>query len=204
MLKYNIQCVHKVHLGFWKIVACKQIELATCGLRQITAKLWKFFLIPFKFHYHQTNIQGVHKVHSGFRKIVARKLIELATCGLRQITAKLWKFFFFIPFKFHYHLTNIQCVHKVHSGFWTNVARKQIELATCGVQQITQCRAFCSEHQLTDLMNWRPDELWLVFVFRTELAILRCQCASSSSHKQARKQWGTGALKTKGRTSMTE
>jgi hypothetical protein len=26
-------------------VARKQIELATCGLRQITAKLWKFFVI---------------------------------------------------------------------------------------------------------------------------------------------------------------
>jgi hypothetical protein len=39
---WNIQCVHKVHSGFWTIVACKQIELATCGLRQITAKLWKF------------------------------------------------------------------------------------------------------------------------------------------------------------------
>jgi hypothetical protein len=51
------------------------------------------FLIPFKFHYHQTNIQYVHKVHSGFWKIVARKPIELAACGLRQITAKLWKFF---------------------------------------------------------------------------------------------------------------
>jgi hypothetical protein len=38
-----VQCVHKVHLGFWKTVARKQIELATCGLRQITAKLWKFF-----------------------------------------------------------------------------------------------------------------------------------------------------------------
>jgi hypothetical protein len=42
----NIQCVHKVHSGFWKIVARKQIELATCGLRQITAKLWKFFFDP--------------------------------------------------------------------------------------------------------------------------------------------------------------
>jgi hypothetical protein len=31
----DIQCVHKVPLGFWKIVARKQIELATCGLRQI-------------------------------------------------------------------------------------------------------------------------------------------------------------------------
>jgi hypothetical protein len=37
----NIWCVHKVHSGFWKIVARKQIELATCGLWQITAKLWK-------------------------------------------------------------------------------------------------------------------------------------------------------------------
>jgi hypothetical protein len=53
-----------------------------------------FFLIPFKFHYHQKNIQCVHKDHSGFWKIVAHKLIELATCGLSQITAKLWKFFF--------------------------------------------------------------------------------------------------------------
>jgi hypothetical protein len=26
-------------------VARKQIELATCGLRQITVKLWKFFLL---------------------------------------------------------------------------------------------------------------------------------------------------------------
>jgi hypothetical protein len=30
----------------------------------------------------------------------------------------------------------IQCVHKVPSGFWNIVARKQIELATCGLQQI--------------------------------------------------------------------
>jgi hypothetical protein len=36
-----LQCVHKVPSGFWKIVARKQIELATCGLRQITVKLWK-------------------------------------------------------------------------------------------------------------------------------------------------------------------
>jgi hypothetical protein len=28
-----VQCVHKVHSGFWKIVARKQIELVTCGLR---------------------------------------------------------------------------------------------------------------------------------------------------------------------------
>jgi hypothetical protein len=27
-------------------VACKQIELATCDLQQITAKLWKFFFMP--------------------------------------------------------------------------------------------------------------------------------------------------------------
>jgi hypothetical protein len=40
-----IQCVHKVYSGFRKIVARKQIELATCGLRQITAKLWKFFFV---------------------------------------------------------------------------------------------------------------------------------------------------------------
>jgi hypothetical protein len=40
----NVQCFHKVHSGFRKIVARKQIELATCGLRQITAKLWSFFL----------------------------------------------------------------------------------------------------------------------------------------------------------------
>jgi hypothetical protein len=38
-----VQCVHKVPSGFWKIVARKQIELATRGLRQITVKLWKFF-----------------------------------------------------------------------------------------------------------------------------------------------------------------
>jgi hypothetical protein len=38
-----VQCVHKVPSGFWKIVAHKQIELATCGLRQIIVKLWKFF-----------------------------------------------------------------------------------------------------------------------------------------------------------------
>jgi hypothetical protein len=36
-------CVHKVPSGFWKIVARKQIELAICGLQQITVKLWKFF-----------------------------------------------------------------------------------------------------------------------------------------------------------------
>jgi hypothetical protein len=29
-----IQCIHKVHSWIWKIVARKQIELATCGLRQ--------------------------------------------------------------------------------------------------------------------------------------------------------------------------
>jgi hypothetical protein len=40
----DVQCVHKVPSGFWKIVVRKQIELATCGLRQITVKLWKFFL----------------------------------------------------------------------------------------------------------------------------------------------------------------
>jgi hypothetical protein len=40
---WNIQCVHKVPSGFWKIVARKRIELATCSLRQITVKLWKFF-----------------------------------------------------------------------------------------------------------------------------------------------------------------
>jgi hypothetical protein len=40
----EIQCVHKVHSGFCKIVARKQIELRTCGLRQITTKLWKFLL----------------------------------------------------------------------------------------------------------------------------------------------------------------
>jgi hypothetical protein len=28
-----IQCVHKVHSEFWQIVARKQIELVTCGLR---------------------------------------------------------------------------------------------------------------------------------------------------------------------------
>jgi hypothetical protein len=39
----NVQCVHKVRSGFWKIVARKQIELATCGLRQIIEKLWKIF-----------------------------------------------------------------------------------------------------------------------------------------------------------------
>jgi hypothetical protein len=37
----DIQCVHKVPSGFSKIVARKQIELATCGLRQITVILWK-------------------------------------------------------------------------------------------------------------------------------------------------------------------
>jgi hypothetical protein len=31
---------------FWKIVAHKEIELATWGLRQIIVKLWKFFLSP--------------------------------------------------------------------------------------------------------------------------------------------------------------
>jgi hypothetical protein len=41
-----MQCVHKVHSRFWKIVTRKQIEIATCSLRQITAKLWKFFLTP--------------------------------------------------------------------------------------------------------------------------------------------------------------
>jgi hypothetical protein len=42
----NIQCVHKVPSGVWKFVASKQIELATCSFRQITEKLWKFFLPP--------------------------------------------------------------------------------------------------------------------------------------------------------------
>jgi hypothetical protein len=41
----DIQCVHKVHSGFWKIVAHKQVEVATCGLRQITVKL-EVFLTP--------------------------------------------------------------------------------------------------------------------------------------------------------------
>jgi hypothetical protein len=40
---YIVQCVHKVYSGFWKIVARKENELVTCGLRQVTAKLWKFF-----------------------------------------------------------------------------------------------------------------------------------------------------------------
>jgi hypothetical protein len=31
----------------------------------------------------------------------------------------------------------IQCIHKVPLGFWKTVARKQIELATWGLQQIT-------------------------------------------------------------------
>jgi hypothetical protein len=35
--------VHEVPSGFWKIVTRKQIELATCGLRQIKVKIWKFF-----------------------------------------------------------------------------------------------------------------------------------------------------------------
>jgi hypothetical protein len=34
-----VQCVHKVPWGFSKIVARKQIELATCGLRQIIVYL---------------------------------------------------------------------------------------------------------------------------------------------------------------------
>jgi hypothetical protein len=38
---FLLQCVHKVPSGFWKIVTHKQIELATCGLRQIIVKLWK-------------------------------------------------------------------------------------------------------------------------------------------------------------------
>jgi transposase len=46
LYRSNVQCVHKVPSGFWKIVARKQIELATCRLRQITEKLWKFFLLP--------------------------------------------------------------------------------------------------------------------------------------------------------------
>jgi hypothetical protein len=40
----SIQFVHKVYSGFRKIVARKQTELATCGLRQIIEKLWNFFL----------------------------------------------------------------------------------------------------------------------------------------------------------------
>jgi hypothetical protein len=43
LLEFAIQCVHKVHSGFWEILARKQVELATCSLRQITAQLWKFF-----------------------------------------------------------------------------------------------------------------------------------------------------------------
>jgi hypothetical protein len=42
----QIPCVLKVPSRFWKIVARKQIELATCGLWQITLKLWKFFYWP--------------------------------------------------------------------------------------------------------------------------------------------------------------
>jgi hypothetical protein len=100
-----LQCVHKVSSGFWKIVVRKQIELATCGLRQITVKLWTFFFhMRFAANYSETledpyqecdlgYSSGVHKVPSGFWKLVARKQIELATCGLRQITLKLWKVF---------------------------------------------------------------------------------------------------------------
>jgi hypothetical protein len=42
---FTVQCIYKVPLGFWKIVARKQIELATCSLRQIIVKLWNFLLI---------------------------------------------------------------------------------------------------------------------------------------------------------------
>jgi hypothetical protein len=41
--KLRTQYVHKVPSGFWKIMERKQIELATCGLRQIIMTLWKAF-----------------------------------------------------------------------------------------------------------------------------------------------------------------
>jgi hypothetical protein len=47
-----IPFVHKFPSGFWKIMARKQIELATCGLRQIIENLWKFFfLLPQQLPY---------------------------------------------------------------------------------------------------------------------------------------------------------
>jgi hypothetical protein len=39
----NTVC-RRSQLGVWKIMARKQIDLATCGLLQIRAKLWKFLL----------------------------------------------------------------------------------------------------------------------------------------------------------------
>jgi hypothetical protein len=129
----DIKGVHKVHSGFWKIVARRQIELATCGLRQITTKLWKFFfLIPFKFHYHQTNIQCVHKVHSGIWKIVARKRNMRFAADYSE-TLEV----FFYPVQIPLSPDKHTGVHKVHSGFWKILARRQIELATCGLRQIT-------------------------------------------------------------------
>jgi hypothetical protein len=129
----NIQCVHKVHLGFWKIVARKQIELATCGLRQITAKLWKFLLS------HSNSFITKHTV------CPQSPLGVLKNCGAQTNWAShMW---FAAEYSetlevFLSHSNSIitrqtQCVHKVHSGFWKIVARKQIELATCGLRQIT-------------------------------------------------------------------
>jgi hypothetical protein len=136
MPSLSIQCVHKVHSGFWKIVAGKEIELAICGLRQITAKLWKFFFEPIQIPLSPDKHTGCPQSPLGVLK----------NCGAPTNSASHMRFatdysetleVFFIPFKFHYHQTNIQCVHKVHSGFWKIVVRKLIELATCGLRQIT-------------------------------------------------------------------
>jgi hypothetical protein len=109
-------CVHKVHSGFWKIVARKQIELATCGLRQITAKLWKFF-----FWSHSNSI-----IPRQTYRCPQSPLGVLKNCGTQTNWARHMRFVadysetlevFFIPFKFDYPQTNIQVSTKFTRGF---------------------------------------------------------------------------------------
>jgi hypothetical protein len=64
----------------------------------------------------------------------------------------------------------IQCVHKVHSGFWKTPFTRH---NTTGFFPV----GLCSEHQLTDLMNWRP-----VFGMRSRLFQPIC----STEHDKAR------------------
>jgi hypothetical protein len=56
----KIQCVHRVPSGFWKIVVCKQIELATCGLWQIIRKSWKWTRYMF-FVFTMTLIENTER-----------------------------------------------------------------------------------------------------------------------------------------------
>jgi hypothetical protein len=46
-------------------VARKQIELATCGLRQITVKLWKFFFAANKMVLHLIGVRRYARTLTG-------------------------------------------------------------------------------------------------------------------------------------------